>query len=179
MLGCRDWDVLSFAAATPSANALLDAEELARTGAILFLLARGGTDGRSAAGIEGFLGGGAVGFVSFASATGATLVFDAFVGEPTPKFHTLRTMDLAEDRIPKRGVALPLSIPSDPSVNRIATGERSEKEGRRRTAYSLRSNMARPSMPATPSLFLPHFEHLSRSRSLSLGLSLLRPRLLG
>jgi hypothetical protein len=35
-LGCRNWDVLPFAA-TPSANALLDAEELARTGAVLFL----------------------------------------------------------------------------------------------------------------------------------------------
>ena len=119
-LGCRDWDVLPFA----SANALLDAEELVRTGAILFLLAKGATEGRNAAGIEGFRGGPA-GFVSFGSATGASLdlvasvvvivlVFEPFVGEPTPKFHTLRTIDLAEDRIPKRGVALPLSIPSDP-----------------------------------------------------------------
>jgi hypothetical protein len=46
-LGCRDWDVLPFA----SANALLDAEELARTGAvILFLLAEGACEGRNAAG---------------------------------------------------------------------------------------------------------------------------------
>jgi hypothetical protein len=186
-LGCRDWDVLPFA----SANALLDAEELARTGAaILFMLAEGACEGRNAAGREGFFGGGAVGFVS--SATGAgldlvtavvvvvVLVFEAFVGEPTPKFHTLRTIDLAEDRIPKRGVALPLSIPSDPvSKPYCHRRERSEKEGRGRTAHSLRSNMARPGMPATPSLFLSHFEHLSRSLSFSLGLSLLRPQLLG
>lgn len=36
-------------------------------------------------------------------------VREALEGEPTPKFHTLRTIDLAEDRKPKRGVALPLS----------------------------------------------------------------------
>jgi hypothetical protein len=35
-LNCRDWDVLP-CVVTPPANALLDAEELARTGAILFL----------------------------------------------------------------------------------------------------------------------------------------------
>ena len=35
-LGCRDWDVLPCAVAPP-ANALLDAEEVARTGAVLFL----------------------------------------------------------------------------------------------------------------------------------------------
>jgi hypothetical protein len=121
-LGCRDWDVLPFA----SANALLDAEELLRTGAILFLLTKGASEGRNATGREGFFEGGAAGFVSFGSATGIGLdsvaavivvvvfVFEAFVGEPTPKFHTLRTIDLAEDRILKRGVALPLSIPSDP-----------------------------------------------------------------
>jgi hypothetical protein len=116
-LGCRDWKVLP--------SALLDAEELVRTGAILFLLAKGASKGRDAAEREGFFGGGAAGFVSFDSATGAiwdlvaaavvvVLVFEAFEGEPTPKFHTLRTIDLAEDRIPKRGVALPLSIPSGP-----------------------------------------------------------------
>jgi hypothetical protein len=102
---------------------LLDAEELARTGAILFLFPRGASEGRHAAEREGFFSDGAAGFVSFSSATGAAvaavvvvvvLAFEAFLGEPTPKFHTLRTIDLAEDRIPKRGVALPLSVPGDP-----------------------------------------------------------------
>lgn len=96
---------------------MLDVEELARTGAILFLLARGASGGRDTAGKIGFFGGSAAGFLSFGSATEAgldwvvpvVLTFEAFVGEPTPKFHTLRTIDLAEDRIPKRGVALPLS----------------------------------------------------------------------
>ena len=131
-LGCRDWDVLPFA----SANALLDAEELARTGAKLFLLANGASKGRDGAGREGFFGGGAPGFVSsatldlIAAVVVAVFVFDAFVGEPTPKFHTLRTIDLADDRIPKRGVALPLSIPSD-HVSKLYCHqrERSEKEG--------------------------------------------------
>ena len=89
-----------------------------------FLLAKGASESRDAAEREGFFGSGAAGFVSFSSATGAgwdlvaaavvVLFFEAFVGEPTPKFHTLRTIDLAEDRIPKRGIALPLSIPSHP-----------------------------------------------------------------
>jgi hypothetical protein len=52
-LGCRDWDVLPLAA-IPSVNALLDAEELARTGAKLFLLAGGASKGRDAAVREGF-----------------------------------------------------------------------------------------------------------------------------
>jgi hypothetical protein len=34
----------------------------------------------------------------------------AFVGEPALKFHTLRTIDLAEEKNPKRGFALPLSV---------------------------------------------------------------------
>jgi hypothetical protein len=87
---------------------------------MLFLLARV-SDGRDTDGRDGFFGGGA-GFVSFgsaalvavldlAAAVAAMLVREAFEGEPTLKFHTLRTIDLAEDRIPKRGVALPLSAP--------------------------------------------------------------------
>ena len=92
----------------PSPGALLDADMPARAGAKLFLLARG-SDGPDATGREGFFGGGG-GIVSVGSAApAAVLVLAAFEGEPTPKFHTLRTIDLAEDKIPKRGVALPLS----------------------------------------------------------------------
>lgn len=76
------------------------------------LLPARGSDGPDATGREGFFGSGA-GFVfdSFGSAAAASSMFvrEAFEGEPTPKFHTLRTIDLAEDKIPKRGVALPLS----------------------------------------------------------------------
>lgn len=36
------------------------------------------------------------------------VVPEPFVGEPAPKFHTLRTIDLAEEKNPKRGFALPL-----------------------------------------------------------------------
>lgn len=84
---------------------------------MFFLLARL-SDGRDAAGRDGFFRGNG-GFVSFGSAAAVTvldlvaavavLVREAFLGEPVPKFHTLRTIDLAEDKIPKRGVALPLS----------------------------------------------------------------------
>ena len=103
---------------------MFDAEEVARRGAIPFLLARETSEGRDIAEREGFFRNGTVGFISFGSAAlvaiavldlvaaGAVivmLVFEVFVGEPMPKFHTLRTIDLAEDRIPKRGVALPLS----------------------------------------------------------------------
>jgi hypothetical protein len=63
------------------------------------------------------------------------LVFEAFVGEPTPKFHTLRTIDLAEDRIPKRGIALPLSIPSDPVIKPYCC-RREERERREETYCS-------------------------------------------
>jgi hypothetical protein len=64
--------------------------------------------------------------VAAAAVVVAVSAFEAFVGEPTPKFHTLRTIDLAEDRILKRGVALPLSIPRDPPplANRITNSER-------------------------------------------------------
>ena len=78
-----------------------------RVGAMLFLPA-GPSDGREA-GRDGFLGG-RTGFVSFGSPTLVVLTREAFAGEPAPKFHTLRTIDLAEEKNPKRGVALPLSV---------------------------------------------------------------------
>lgn len=78
-----------------------------RVGAMLFLPA-GPSDGREA-GRVGFLGG-RTGFVSFGSPTLVVLTREAFAGEPAPKFHTLRTIDLAEEKNPKRGVALPLSV---------------------------------------------------------------------
>lgn len=73
------------------------------------------SDGRDGA-RDVFVGG--AGFVTFDSVTPvvadldlviAVLVREAFVGEPTPKFHTVRTIDLAAEKTPKRGVALPLS----------------------------------------------------------------------
>lgn len=101
-----------------------------RAGPVLFPLARA-SDGRDTAEREGFFGGGA-GFVSFGSvapvavldAVAAVLVREAFKGDPALKFHTLRTIDLAEDRIPNRGVALPLSERVRPVSNSIAIGER-------------------------------------------------------
>jgi hypothetical protein len=79
---------------------------------MVFLLARA-SDGRDGA-RDGFLGG--AGLVTFDSVVpiAAELVVVVFVresfeGEPMPKFHTFRTIDLAEERNPKRGVALPLS----------------------------------------------------------------------
>lgn len=82
-----------------------------RAGAMLFLLARA-SDGRDGA-RDGFLGGAY--FVPFNSVAlvvaDLVVVFvrESFEGEPTLKFHTFRTIDLAEERNPKRGVALPLS----------------------------------------------------------------------
>ena len=113
-LGARELGAPPFVATSPDDfNALLDADPM-RAGAMLFLLARA-SDGRDAA-RDGFLEG--TGFISFDSVASVVaalglvvvaFVRDAFAGEPMPKFHTLRTIDLAEERIPKRGVALPLS----------------------------------------------------------------------
>jgi hypothetical protein len=78
-----------------------------RAAAKLFPLARA-PDGRDGA-RDGFLGG--AGFVSFVSVALVVIVFvrEDFEGEPMLKFHTFRTTDLAEEKNPKRGVALPLS----------------------------------------------------------------------
>ena len=67
---------------------------------------------------------GGAGFVCFSSVAPVAagwdvLVREALVGEPTPKFHTVRTIDLAAEKTPKRGVALPLStrcLVSGPSI---------------------------------------------------------------
>lgn len=175
-LGGRELDAPPFAA-------LPDMDPM-RAEAVLFLPGSA-SDGRAGT-REGFLGGASL--VSFGSAApvaavldfdpavGAVLVREAFDGEPTPKFHTLRTIDLAEDRNPKRGVALPLSAwVSDPLVVALLPSARREK----RTAHGLWPSETRPGMPAAPSLLLPHFEHLARGRSFSLGLFFLGLGLLG
>ena len=92
-------------------GALLDADTV-RAGAMLFQLA--GPDGRDT-GTGSFLRG-----PGFASCDSMPVVCDlvaavvvdpeAFVGEPAPKFHTLRTIDFAEEKNPNRGFALPLSV---------------------------------------------------------------------
>ncbi|KAI9462774.1 hypothetical protein BJY52DRAFT_109761 [Lactarius psammicola] len=95
---------------------LLDADTV-RVEAIL--LRPTASDGRDA-GRDGFLK--SPGFAFLGSAAipavcdlvGAVVVVvvvrEAFAGEPALKFHTLRTIDLAEERNPKRGFALALSV---------------------------------------------------------------------
>ena len=96
-------------------GALLDTDAV-RMGAILFR-PRGAPHGRDA-GRDGFLG--SPGFACLGStamsavcglvAAVVVVVCGAFVGDPALKFHTLRTIDLAEEKNPKRGFALPLSV---------------------------------------------------------------------
>ena len=96
-------------------GALLDAD-VVRVGAIFFR-PREASDGRNA-GKEGFLenpgfaclGSTAVPVVCDLVAGVVVVVREAFVGDPAPKFHTLRTIDFAEEKNPKRGFALPLSV---------------------------------------------------------------------
>jgi len=137
VLSCREWDrrpTVPFSLdASPDDDfrdkVVLDAAVIdppARGRATLFLPPRErDSDGREGARNGFLLLGAGLGFVSLdpaapapapavlgfvvADVAAALLVRDAFVGEPTPKFHTLRTIDLAEERKPKRGVALPLS----------------------------------------------------------------------
>ena len=117
-LGARECTIPLFVVVSPVVlSALLDPERVV-VGTTPFLPA-GPSDGRDA-GRDGFLGA-AAGLVSLGSpaaspmtdldfdAAVAALIREAFVGDPAPKFHTLRTIDFAEERNPKRGVALPLS----------------------------------------------------------------------
>jgi hypothetical protein len=95
-------------------GALLDA---VRMGGILFR-PRGASDGRDT-GRDGFLKSpgfaclGSTAMPAVCDLVAVVVVVDvreAFVGDPALKFHTLRTIDLAEDKNPKRGFALPLSV---------------------------------------------------------------------
>jgi len=96
-------------------SALLDADTVG-VGAILFR-PTGASDGRDA-GRDGllrspgfaFLGSTAVLAVCDLGGAVVVVVREAFEGEPALKFHTLRTIDLAEEKNPKRGFALPLSV---------------------------------------------------------------------
>lgn len=96
-------------------GALLDTDAV-RMGAILFR-PRGAPHGRDA-GRDGFLvspGFACLGSTAMSAVCGlvaavVVVVCGAFVGDPALKFHTLRTIDLAEEKNPKRGFALPLSV---------------------------------------------------------------------
>lgn len=91
------------------AGALLDADTV-RVG----FRPIGASDGRDA-GRDGFLESpGFAAMLAVCDLVAAVVVVvvarEAFSGEPAPKFHTLRTIDLAEEKNPKRGFALPLSV---------------------------------------------------------------------
>jgi hypothetical protein len=92
--------------------AALSVVDAVRARAMLFLLARA-PDGRDGARVSLLGGAGFVSFVSVALVVTDLVVIvfvrEDFEGEPMLKFHTFRTTDLAEERNPKRGVALPLS----------------------------------------------------------------------
>ncbi len=106
----RDDSVPVVVGALPNADTV-------RVGAILFR-PLGASDGRDA-GRDGFLRSPGFAFLGstvvlavcdFAAAVVVVVVREAFEGEPALKFHTLRTIDLAEEKNPKRGFALPLSV---------------------------------------------------------------------
>jgi hypothetical protein len=103
------------------------------------------------------------------------VVPEPFVGEPAPKFHTLRTIDLAEEKNPKRGFALPLSVANGGS----SVGRRAIFETGKRTVRGLRPSGAHSTVPATPSLLLSRIEHLPCGCSFPCGLFLFCLRLPG